>query len=60
MIPEELEQKFQTVEPQESLIIFETNHFVLEETEISCCRIETYIESNKVEQPALRMNNINA
>ena len=39
VIPEELEQKFQTVEPQESEIIFETNHFVFEEPKISCYQI---------------------
>ena len=38
--PEELEQKFQTVEPQESEIIFETNHFVFEGLKISCYQIE--------------------
>ena len=53
---EELEQKFQTVEPQESEIISETNHFAFEEPKISCYQIESYIECNKVEQPALRMN----
>ena len=36
IFPEELEQKFQTVEPQESEIIFETNHFVFEEPKILC------------------------
>ena len=40
VIPEELEQKFQTVEPQESEIIFETNHFVFEGLKISCYQIE--------------------
>ena len=59
VIPEELEQKFQTVEPQESEIIFETNLFVFERPKISCYQIESYIECNKVEQPALRMNIIN-
>ena len=59
IFPEELDQKFQTVEPQESEIIFETNHFVLEETKISCYQTESYIECNEVEQPALRMNIIN-
>ena len=39
VIPEELEQKFQIVEPQESEIIFETNHFVFEEPKISCYQI---------------------
>ena len=39
IIPEELEQKFQTVEPQESEIIFETNHFVFKEPKISCYQI---------------------
>ena len=59
IFPEELEQKFQTVEPQESEIIFETNLFVFERPKISCYQIESYIECNKVEQPALRMNIIN-
>ena len=45
VIPEELEQKFQTVEPQESEIIFETNHFVFEQPKISCYQIELYIVS---------------
>ena len=39
VIPEELEQKFQIVEPQESETIFETNHFVFEEPKISCYQI---------------------
>ena len=39
IIPEELEQKFQIVEPQENEIIFETNHFVFEEPKISCYQI---------------------
>ena len=60
VIPEELEQKFQTVEPQESEIIFETNHFDFEEPKISCYQIESYIECNKVEQPPLRMSIINS
>ena len=59
VIAKELEQKFQTVEPQESEIIFETNLFVFERPKISCYQIESYIECNKVEQPALRMNIIN-
>ena len=45
VIPEELEQKFQTVEPQESEIIFETNYFVFEQPKISCYQIELYIVS---------------
>ena len=45
VIAEELEQKFQTVEPQESEIIFETNHFVFEGPKISCYQIESYIVS---------------
>ena len=49
VIPEELEQKLQTVEPQESEIIFETNHFVFEGPKILCYQIESYIECNKVE-----------
>ena len=59
VIAEELEQTFQTVEPQESEIIFETNLFVFERPKISCYQIESYTECNKVEQPALRMNIIN-
>ena len=55
VIPEELEQKFQTVEPQESEIIFETNHFVFEEPKI----IESYIECNKEKQPALHIDILN-
>ena len=42
VIPEELEQKFQTVEPQDSEIIFETNHFVFEGPKIPCYQIESY------------------
>ena len=49
IFPEELEQKFQTVEPQESEIIFETNHFVFEEPKILCYQIESYKECSKVE-----------
>ena len=45
VIPEELEQKFQTVEPQESEIIFETNYFVFEQPKISRYQIELYIVS---------------
>ena len=59
VIPEELEQKFQTVEPQESEIIFETNHFVFEEPKISCYQIESYIECNKEKQPALHIDILN-
>ena len=59
VIAKELEQKFQTVEPHESEIIFETNLFVFERPKISCYQIESYIGCNKVEQPALRMNIIN-
>ena len=59
VIPEELEQELQTVEPQETKIIFETNHFVFEEPKISCYQIESYIECNKVEKPALHMNILN-
>ena len=43
VIPEEPEQNFQTVELQESEIIFETNHFVFEESKISCYQIQSYI-----------------
>ena len=57
--PEELEQKFQTVEPQESEIIFETNHFVFEEPKFSCYQIESYIECNKEKQPALHIDILN-
>ena len=32
--------------------MFETNYFVFEEPKISCYQIESYIECNKVEQPA--------
>ena len=39
--------------------MFETNYFVFEEPKISCYQIESYIECNKVEQPALRMNILN-
>ena len=49
VIAKELEQKFQTVEPQESEIIFETNHFVFEEPKILCYQIESYKECSKVE-----------
>ena len=56
LIREELEQKFQTVELQQSEMIFETNHFVFDEPKISCYQIELYIQCNKVEQPALRIN----
>ena len=42
VIPEELEQKFQTVELQESEIIFEKNHFVFEQSKISCYQIQSY------------------
>ena len=42
VIPEELEQKYQTVEPQDSEIIFETNHFVFEGPKIPCYQIESY------------------
>ena len=42
VIPKELDQKLQTVEPQETKIIFETNHFVFEEPKISCYQIESY------------------
>ena len=59
VIPEELEQKFQTVEPQESEIIFETNHFVFEEPKISCYQIESYIECNKEKQPVLHIDILN-
>ena len=59
VIPEELEQKFQTVEPQESEIIFETNHFVFEGPKISCYQIESYIECNKEKQPALHIDILN-
>ena len=45
IIAEELEQKFQTVEPQDSEIIFETNHFVFEGPKISCYQIESFIVS---------------
>ena len=45
VIPEELEQTFQTVEPQESEIIFETSYFVFEQPKISCYQIELYIVS---------------
>ena len=55
VISEELEQSFQTVEPrvepQESKIIFETNHFVFEEPKISCHQIESYTECTKEKQP---------
>ena len=42
VIPEELEQTFQTVELQESEIIFEKNHFVFEQSKISCYQIQSY------------------
>ena len=51
-----MEQKFQKVEPQESEIIFETNHFVFEGPKISCYQIESYIECNKEEQPGLHID----
>ena len=59
VIPEELEQKFQTVEPQESEIIFETNHFVFEGPKILCYQIESYIECNKEKQPGLHIDILN-
>ena len=37
-------------------MIFETNHFVFQKPKISCYQIESHIECNKVEQPALRIN----
>ena len=52
-------QKFQTVEPQESEIIFESNHFVFEEPKNSCYQIESYIECNKEKQPALHIDILN-
>ena len=52
-------QKFQTVEPQESEIIFETNHFVFEEPKISCYQIESYIECTKEKQPVLHIDILN-
>ena len=52
-------QKFQTVEPQESEIIFKTNHFVFEEPKISCYQIESYIECNKEKQPVLHIDILN-
>ena len=39
-------------------MIFETNHVVFQEPKISCYQIESHIECNKVEQPALRINSI--
>ena len=42
VIPEDLEQNFQTVELQESEIIFKTNHFVFEESKISCYQIQSF------------------
>ena len=37
-------------------MIFESNHFVFQKPKISCYQIESHIECNKVEQPALRIN----
>ena len=52
-------QKFQTVEPQESEIIFETNHFAFEGPKISCYQIESYIECNKEKLPGLHIDILN-